>query len=166
MPNTLYSVIMAGGSGTRFWPASRRILPKQFLSLAGPRTLLQDTVDRCLPWIPLSRVRVVTNATQAEEVAREVPGLDPAQIIIEPCGRNTAPCIGLAAIQLLQADPDAVMLVLPADHMIHPVSDFRAAVERAVAIVTDAPETFVLFGAPPTYPATGYGYIERGAQQS
>ena len=70
MPNTLYSVIMAGGSGTRFWPASRRILPKQFLSLAGPRTLLQDTVDRCLPWIPLSRVRVVTNATQAEEVAR------------------------------------------------------------------------------------------------
>ena len=166
MPNTLYSVIMAGGSGTRFWPASRRILPKQFLSLAGPRTLLQDTVDRCLPWIPLSRVRVVTNATQAEEVAREVPGLDPAQIIIEPCGRNTAPCIGLAAIQLLQADPDAVMLVLPADHMIHPVSDFRAAVERAVAIVTDAPQTFVLFGAPPTYPATGYGYIERGPLQS
>ena len=166
MPNTLYSVIMAGGSGTRFWPASRRILPKQFLSLAGPRTLLQDTVDRCLPWIPLSRVRVVTNATQADEVAREVPGLEPSQIIIEPCGRNTAPCIGLAAIQLLQADPDAVMLVLPADHMIHPVSDFRAAVERAVAIVTDAPETFVLFGAPPTYPATGYGYIERGAQQS
>ena len=163
MPNTPYAVIMAGGSGTRFWPASRRMLPKQFLTLAGPRTMLQTTVDRCVPAIPLSRVRIVTNAVQAAEVARELPYLATSQILVEPCGRNTAPCIGLAAIQLLQTDPDAVMLVLPADHVIHPISDFRDAVERAVAIVSKSPETFVLFGVPPTYPATGFGYIERGA---
>lgn len=163
MPNTLYAVIMAGGSGTRFWPASRRMLPKQFLTLAGPRTMLQTTVDRCVPAIPLSRVRIVTNAVQAAEVARELPDLAASQILVEPCGRNTAPCIGLAAIQLLQTDPDAVMVVLPADHVIHPVSYFRDAVERAVAIVSKSPETFVLFGVPPNYPATGFGYIERGA---
>ncbi|MDB5340902.1 MAG: algA [Planctomycetaceae bacterium] len=163
MRNSLYAVIMAGGSGTRFWPASRRLLPKQFLTLAGPRTMLQTTVERCTPLIPLSRVRIVTNAVQAAEVARELPDLAASQILVEPCGRNTAPCIGLAAIQLLQTDPDAVMVVLPADHVIHPVSYFQDAVERAAAIVSKSPETFVLFGVPPTYPATGFGYIERGA---
>lgn len=162
MRNTLYAVIMAGGSGTRFWPASRRMLPKQFLTLAGPRTMLQTTVERCTPWIPLSRVRIVTNAVQAAEVARELPELENSQILVEPCGRNTAPCIGLAAIQLLQTDPDAVMVVLPADHVIHPISVFRDAVERAATIVNHSPDTFVLFGVPPTYPATGFGYIERG----
>lgn len=164
MRQHLYAVIMAGGSGTRFWPASRRLLPKQFLSLTGPRTLLQTTVDRCVPWIPASQLRIVTNAIQAPEVARELPELDASQILIEPCGRNTAPCIGLAAIQLLQTDPDAVMLVLPADHVIQPVEVFQSAVERAVAIVAESPSTFVLFGIPPTYPATGFGYIERGAR--
>lgn len=166
MPNSLYAVIMAGGSGTRFWPASRRMLPKQFLTLAGPRTMLQTTVDRCLPWIPLSRVRIVTNAVQAAEVARELPDLTPSQILVEPCGRNTAPCIGLAAIQLLQTDPEAVMVVLPADHVIHPVSHFQEAVERASFIVGQSPASFVLFGVPPTYPATGFGYIERAGARA
>lgn len=164
MNSDLYAVIMAGGAGTRFWPASRRLLPKQFLSLAGPHTMLQTTVERCEPWIPLSQVRIVTNAVQAPEVARELPALDPSQILIEPCGRNTAPCIGLAAIQLLQTNPDAIMVVLPADHVIQPAAVFRAAVEQAVTLVRQAPETFVLFGVPPTYPATGFGYIERGLQ--
>ena len=99
MQHTLYAVVMAGGSGTRFWPASRRILPKQFLTLAGPRTMLQTTVERCTPWIPVSQVRIVTNAVQADEVARELPELGTSQILVEPCGRNTAPCIGLAAMQ-------------------------------------------------------------------
>lgn len=158
----LYAVVMAGGTGTRFWPASRRLLPKQFLTLVGSRTMLQTTVERCQPWIPLPQVRIVTNAGQASEVAREFPDLKPSQILIEPCGRNTAPCIGLAAIQLLQTDPDAIMVVLSADHVIQPVEAFRTAVEQAAQIARNAPETFVLFGIPPTYAATGFGYIERG----
>lgn len=166
MSGKLYAVIMAGGTGTRFWPASRRLLPKQFLTLAGPQTMLQTTVERCLPWIPLSHVRVVTNALQAPEVARELPDLDSSQILIEPCGRNTAPCIGLAAMQLMQTDPDAVMVVLPADHVIQPVEAFRSAVEQAASIVGNSPDTFVLFGVRPTYPATGFGYIERGTPRS
>lgn len=166
MSQNLYSVIMAGGTGTRFWPASRKLLPKQFLTLAGPQTMLQSTVERCQPWIPLSHVRIVTNALQAPEVARELPALDPSHIVIEPCGRNTAPCIGLAAIQLLQSDPDAVMVVLPADHVIQPVEVFRSAVEQAAAIVRNSPDTFVLFGVPPTYAATGFGYIERGTPRT
>lgn len=164
MPHTLYAVVMAGGSGTRFWPASRKILPKQFLTLAGPRTMLQTTVERCSPWIPLSNVRIVTNAVQAAEVARELPDLASDHILVEPCGRNTAPCIGLAAMQLWHQDPDAVMVVLPADHVIHPSTLFREAVERASRIVQESPDTFVLFGVPPTYPATGFGYIERAAE--
>lgn len=163
MNESLYAVILAGGSGTRFWPASRRLLPKQFLTLVGDRTMLQTTVERCLPWIPLHRVRIVTNAAQAEEVAAELPELPRENIIIEPCARNTAPCIGLAAAQLVQQDPEAIMVVLPSDHVIQPTEVFRDAVQRAVAIVQESPASFVLFGVPPTYPATGFGYIERGA---
>lgn len=162
MDESLFAVIMAGGSGTRFWPASRRMLPKQFLNLVGSQTMLQTTVERCVPWIPLSRVRVVTNAIQAAEVAAELPELDPTHIIVEPCSRNTAPCIGLAAAQLVQQDPHAVMVVLPSDHVIQTTAVLREAVQKAVRIVRETPETFVLFGVPPTYPATGFGYIERG----
>lgn len=166
MKQSLYAVILAGGSGTRFWPVSRRTLPKQFLTLVGERTMLQTTVERCQPWIPMANVRIVTNAVQATEVAAELPDLDSANIIVEPCGRNTAPCIGLAAIQLLQQDPDAVMVVLPSDHVIQPTDVFRAAVERAAGIVQESPDSFVLFGVPPTYPATGFGYIQRGSPTS
>jgi mannose-1-phosphate guanylyltransferase len=162
MNDSLYAVILAGGTGTRFWPASRRMLPKQFLTLVGSRTMLQTTVERCQPWIPLQRVRIVTNAIQAPEVSAELPDLDASHIIIEPCGRNTAPCIGLAAAQLIEQDPNAVMVVLPSDHVIQPTAVFREAVLEAARIVHNTPETFVLFGVPPTYPATGFGYIERG----
>lgn len=158
----LHAVIMAGGSGTRFWPQSRRNRPKQLLRLAGERTMLQDTVARCTPSIPLERTWIVTNHRQAEETARQLPDLPPGDILIEPCGRNTAPCIGLAAIRLLQDDPQAVMLVMPADHVIRPGAVFRAAAERACQMVARDPRQFVLFGIPPTSPATGFGYIERG----
>ena len=158
----LHAVIMAGGSGTRFWPESRRSLPKQFLRLSGDRTLLQQTVDRCQPLIPLERTWIVTNALHVDETRRQLPDLPPAQIITEPCGRNTAPCIGLAAIHVMQHDPAAVMAVMPADHVIQPDSVFQSSLQDAVAQVADAPQSLVLFGAPPTYPATGFGYIERG----
>ena len=153
----LHAVIMAGGSGTRFWPESRRGTPKQFLKLAGPRSMIQATFDRCLPWIPAARVWVVTNAVQAESSRRQLPDVPPEQVLVEPCGRNTAPCIGLAAIHLLHVDPDAVMLVMPADHVIRPAEEFQRAVAQAARLVQQDATRLVLFGVPPTYPATGFG---------
>jgi mannose-1-phosphate guanylyltransferase len=159
----LHLVIMAGGSGTRFWPESRSAKPKQFLRLVGERTLMQQAADRCRPWIPAANVRVVTNAAHAGETARQLPDLDRKNILLEPCGRNTAPCIGLAARQILEVDPDAVLLITPADHLIRPEAEFRATVERAVRLIEKQPRASVLFGIEPAYPATGYGYIEKGA---
>ncbi|QDU41529.1 Mannose-1-phosphate guanylyltransferase [Maioricimonas rarisocia] len=158
----LHAVIMAGGSGTRFWPESRQSMPKQFLRLAGDRSMIQGTLDRCTPWIDPGNAWVVTNAVQADETARHLPEVPRDQILVEPCARNTAPCIGLAAIHLQRQDPEAVMLVMPADHVIGPPPVFREAVESAAKLVTDDPERLVLFGVPPNYPATGFGYIERG----
>lgn len=153
---------MAGGSGTRFWPESRRARPKQFLTLAGERTLIQQAADRCRSWVPPERIRVVTNASHAAETSRQLPEVPRDNILLEPCGRNTAPCIGLAAWQVHLADPEGVLLVTPADHLIRPHSEFRATVERALKLIDRHPQASVLFGIQPTYPATGYGYIERG----
>ncbi len=104
----------------------------------------------------------MTGAAHAAETARQVPSIASENVLIEPCGRNTAPCIGLAAIQLLAADPEAVMLVMPADHVIRPVTEFQQTVERAAEIVAQDSTALVLFGVAPTYPATGFGYIQRG----
>lgn len=159
----LHLVIMAGGSGTRFWPESRRARPKQFLTLAGERSLLQQAADRCRGWIPSERIWVVTGALHADETRRQLPEVPGDHVLVEPCGRNTAPCIALAAAQVRRADADATVLVTPADHLIRPDREFRATVERAQALLAAHPRSSVLFGIPPTYPATGYGYIERGA---
>ncbi|MEX0702543.1 MAG: mannose-1-phosphate guanylyltransferase [Planctomycetales bacterium] len=159
----LHAVIMAGGSGTRFWPQSRRNMPKQLLRLAGPRTMIQATRDRSARFVPDDRTWVVTNAAQAGETARQLPEVPRENLLVEPCGRNTAPCIGLAAIQLLARDPEAVMLVMPADHVIRPAERFEQAARQGCEIVARNPEALVLFGVSPTHPATGYGYIERGA---
>ncbi len=154
---------MAGGSGTRFWPASRQAFPKQFLTLAGERSLIQSTSDRCGGWIPTERQWVVTNAAQADETRRQLPDLPGSHILVEPCARNTAPCVALAAAHLLQEDPDALMLLLPADHVIQPVAAFEDAGRRGEALVNADRNRLVLFGVSPTFPSTGYGYIERGA---
>ncbi len=158
----LYAVIMAGGSGTRFWPASRANHPKQFLTLFGDETLLQGTARRIADWITPERTLVVTNQAHAAETIRELPALPAANIVREPCGRNTAPCIGLAAMLIAQRDPQAVMLVMPADHRIERADQFREAVERAVALVEREPG-LVLFGVRPSYPSVSFGYLERGA---
>src|SRR5580658_8770992 len=100
----LHAIIMAGGSGTRFWPQSRRQLPKQFLRMTGDETLIQQAANRCQPAIPKERTWIVTGAAHAVETARQLPIVPASQILVEPCGRNTAPCIGLAAIQVLAAD--------------------------------------------------------------
>lgn len=158
----LHVVIMAGGSGTRFWPESRRARPKQFLKLSGDRTLIQATLDRVKPFIPPAGYWVVTNQAHAAQTQAQLPDVPPEQILLEPCGRNTAPCIGLAAMQLLAVDRDPLMLVVPADHLIATSEQFRQAVEAAVSIVHNEPQTFVLFGVKPTEPSTGFGYIQRG----
>lgn len=158
----LHAVIMAGGSGTRFWPESRRRLPKQFLKFSGEQTLIQEAAGRCAHTIPPERTWIVTNTIHAGETARQLPQVPMTQILLEPCGRNTAPCIGLAAIQLLAKDPDAIMLVMPADHVIQPPEKFQQAVDAAARLVEREPRVLVLFGVEPTYPATGFGYIQRG----
>lgn len=158
----LHAVIMAGGSGTRFWPESRTTLPKQLLKLAGEETMIQATASRCAPWIATERTWVVTNAVQIDKTREQLPEFLAGNGIVEPCARNTAPCIGLAAITLLKQDPDAIMLVMPADHVIQPKEKFQEAVNSAVALIEQDPSRFVLFGVKPTFPSTGFGYIERG----
>ncbi|HVJ88055.1 MAG TPA: mannose-1-phosphate guanylyltransferase [Caulifigura sp.] len=160
----LHAVIMAGGSGTRFWPASRQAFPKQFLTLSGDRSLIQSTSDRCVNWIPAERQWVVTNAAQAAETRKQLPELPAGHILVEPCARNTAPCVALAAAHLLKEDPDALMLLLPADHVIKPLEAFERAGKAGQALVEADRDRLVLFGVTPTFPSTGYGYIEREAK--
>ena len=158
----LHSVIMAGGSGTRFWPRSRQRLPKQFLKFGSDRTLLQETAERCQPLISAEQTWIVTGRDHAEEAGRQLNDVATSRVVIEPCGRNTAPCIGLAALMIHATDPDGMMLVMPSDHVIRPAAEFQAAVQRAVGLIEQSPNRLVLFGVPPTYPATGFGYIHRG----
>lgn len=160
----LHAVIMAGGSGTRFWPQSRSQMPKQLLRLHGDRTMIQQTADRCRNWASAERTWIVTNSSQAAATAAQLSELPEHQILQEPAARNTAPCIGLAAIRILQHDPDGVMFVMPADHVIESTEQFELGVHRAAELVAADQNRLILFGVTPSFPSTGYGYIERGAQ--
>ena len=160
----LHAVIMAGGSGTRFWPESRDARPKQLLRLFGERTMIQATVDRLAALAPPERILVVTNEQLVGEIRKQLPRLPAAALVGEPCRRDTAPCIGLAALMILREDPDGVMAVMPADHVISPDDVFAGAIHQAVRLVEDAPERLITFGIRPTYPAESFGYIERGAE--
>jgi len=157
----LYGVILAGGSGTRFWPLSREKFPKQLLRIIGEETLLQQTVRRLLGFMPAHRVCIVTNEQQADSI--ELQLIDwkeelKENLILEPEGRNTAPAIGLAAVHLMEKDPEAVMLVLPADHVIKQPTKFQQAVKLGARLATEG--RLVTFGIQPTRPETGYGYIQ------
>lgn len=160
----LHAVIMAGGSGTRFWPQSRKKTPKQLLSLAGRRTMIQQTLDRCSAWVSAENSWVVTNAVQADAVREQLPSLPAGNVLVEPAARNTAACVGLAALEILRRDPEGIMFVMPADHVIRTDEAFSRTALRAVSIVQQSPESLVLFGVIPTFPSTGYGYIERGTR--
>jgi mannose-1-phosphate guanylyltransferase len=158
----LHAIIMAGGSGTRFWPKSRRDRPKQLLNLYGDATMLQQTVARIEPLVPAERVVIVTGADQAAATRAQLPQLPAGNIIAEPCPRDTAPCVGLAAWVVQKRDPQGTMIVMPADHVIEPAETFLNTVRAAVSVIEDDPSTLITFGIKPTRPETGYGYIERG----
>src|SRR5438132_303879 len=160
----LHALIMAGGGGTRFWPRSRQKRPKQFLTLSGERTLLQQAYDRLEAQVPPTATWVITSAAHQEETARQLPQLPASHIVGEPCGRDTAACIGLGAALIVSQDPAAVMLVMPADHVIEPVQEFRRAVHVSEQMAGEHPTALITFGIVPTYPATGYGYIHRGPE--
>jgi mannose-1-phosphate guanylyltransferase len=160
----LHAMIMAGGGGTRFWPRSRQRRPKQFLALAGDRTLLQQAADRIEAQVPPERTWVITGEPYREETARQLPRLAADRIVGEPCGRDTAACIGLGAALIAARDPEATMLVTPADHVIEPAQEFRRAVHAAEQLAEEHPDALITFGIRPTFPATGYGYIHRGPE--
>jgi mannose-1-phosphate guanylyltransferase/mannose-6-phosphate isomerase len=159
----IYPVILSGGAGTRLWPLSRAVMPKQLLPLVTDKTMLQETALRVRGWPEVMAPLVVCGNEHRFLVAEQLRdvGIVPHAIMLEPAGRNTAPAVAAAAQFLKAQDPDAVMLVLPADHVIEKNDAFRLAVERAAALVQDG--SLATFGIVPCAPETGYGYIKRGA---
>jgi mannose-1-phosphate guanylyltransferase len=154
-------VILAGGGGTRLWPASRKSRPKQFLSLLpGGETLLSATVARLLPLAPASQIFVVTSERQVPDVKKAAPEVPEANIIVEPEARNTAPCIGLSAIELLRRDRNAVMAVVPSDQFVAHPEPYREALRTALAVAEEG--HVVTIGIRPQAPETGFGYMELG----
>lgn len=160
----LYAAILAGGIGSRFWPLSRETTPKQLLKVVGDESLLTSTIKRLSPLVPPDRVVIVTNERQAGIIKMHLAGADPAApspgYVIEPTGRNTAAAIALAAFDLYRKDPEAVMAVLPADHVIEDGRPFRTALKAAVKAARSG--HLVTFGIVPDRPETGYGYIKAG----
>lgn len=155
----MYAVIMAGGRGERLWPASTREWPKPFLPLASGKALLRATYDRVVPLVGQEGVYVVAGRELAERVSLFL-GIPPGRLIVEPRGKNTAPAVGLAAAFLAEKDPEAVLIMLPADHLIRGEEGFRRCLSAALAAARDG--HLVTLGIRPTRPATGYGYIEPG----
>jgi mannose-1-phosphate guanylyltransferase len=153
-----YGLILAGGRGTRFWPRSRRSRAKQVLSFLGERTLIQQTVDRLAPVIPPERMWVLTNDYLRDEIIRQLPEVPKKQILAEPAQRNTAPCIGLAAHILKSIDPDAVMGVFPADHIISKPKKYLQLVRPAFKAAEAG--NIAVIGIQPRWAETGYGYVE------
>jgi mannose-1-phosphate guanylyltransferase len=161
MRQKIYSVIIAGGRGTRFWPLSRSRKPKQLLKLFGPKTLLRETADRVLSLGGSDQTLIVTVAEQLNAVRKELSGLPRKNFLAEPEGKNTAPCIGLAALEVFARDPDSVMIILPADHWVSDVPAFRRTLKTAAELAVRH-DRLVTIGIQPTYPETGYGYIVKG----
>jgi mannose-1-phosphate guanylyltransferase len=160
----LHALIMAGGGGTRFWPRSRQSRPKQLLRLGGDRSLIQMTWERLEPCIPPERTWVLTAARLRDEVQAHLPAIPPHQIVGEPVARDTAPCVALGAASVADRDPEAVMAVVPADHIIEPPQEFGRVLHAAAELVQDEPQAIVTIGISPTWPSTGYGYIQRGQE--
>ncbi len=157
----MYCVIMAGGKGTRFWPRSRTARPKQLISIVSERTMIQKTIDRIADLVPHERILIVTGQDQAAELKKQVPEIPEANILVEPFGRNTAPCICIAALKISQIDPGESMLVLPADHYIENTAAFCDCL-RAADEAARATGSLITIGIKPSRPEIGYGYIQAG----
>jgi mannose-1-phosphate guanylyltransferase len=154
-------VILAGGSGTRFWPRSRRARAKQVLALDGERSMIQQTVERMNALGGIEKTWVITNEYLAAEIADQLHGIPPSQLIQEPTARNTAPACGLAAFLIERQNPDAILGIFPSDHVIGDEPRFLRTLQRGIALAA-AGENIVVLGIEPTRPETGYGYIETG----
>lgn len=155
----LFAIIMAGGIGARFWPRSKKKTPKQLLKIVGQNTMIQDTVARIKLIIPLENILIVTNELQKPGIMEQLPDVPVENIIIEPFGRNTAACIGLASVIIQNREQDALTFVLPADHIIRDNENFLKTLNLAAAFAKDNP-ALVTIGIEPTRPETGYGYIQ------
>lgn len=160
----MFVVIMAGGAGTRFWPKSRERRPKQLLPIIGEGTMLQNTVQRLLPMVPTENIFVISNQVQYEGIVQQLTMLPVENIIIEPRPKNTAACIGLGAVLLQQRAANEVMVVLPADHLIGDDEIFCETLLHAGKIAAEK-EVLITIGIQPTYPATGYGYIQHNHEK-
>jgi mannose-1-phosphate guanylyltransferase len=156
---SVYAFIMAGGVGSRLWPRSRTSRPKQFLDLLAEQTMLQDSFRRLLPVIPAERILAGVGAQYVSMVQEQLPDLPPENIVIEPSGRGTAPAIGLGALHIHRRDPEAIMVVVTADHHIGDAERFGRALMAAVEMARRGP--LVTLGITPTFASTGYGYIRR-----
>jgi len=160
----LYALVLAGGEGKRFWPLSRKDRPKQFLSLLGGKSMIRNTIDRILPLVPVENVFVVTLEKYAEETLEHIPELPKENIIAEPQGKNTAPAVVIGSLRVNKMNPDAVTVVLPADHAIGEEDVFRDVLRFGAQVVnTKLPNgeyPLVTLGVRPERPETGYGYIK------
>ncbi|MEO8233005.1 MAG: sugar phosphate nucleotidyltransferase, partial [Ignavibacteriota bacterium] len=154
-----YAVIMAGGVGSRFWPRSKKKLPKQLLQIFGDNTMIQATVNRLSGLVEKENIYVITNELQRPEVINQLKDVPEENIIEEPFGRNTAACIGLASVIIKAKDPNAITFVLPADHIIKDVEKFKLTLENAAKFANES-KGLVTIGIEPTRPETGYGYIQ------
>ncbi|MFL7811252.1 MAG: mannose-1-phosphate guanylyltransferase [Anaerolineae bacterium] len=161
-PGTIYAFIMAGGVGSRLWPRSRVETPKQFLDLIGQETMLQDAYRRLLPIVPGTRILVGVGTQYVPVVREQLPDLPPQNIVVEPAGRGTAPAIGLGALHIHRRDPEAVMVVVTADHHIGDAPRFRRAIAAAAQMACTG--HLVTLGITPTFASTGYGYIRRAEE--
>jgi mannose-1-phosphate guanylyltransferase len=159
----IYAVIMAGGVGTRFWPKSRKAIPKQYLNLTGRQSMIQMSVSRIQEILPDENIYVVSTRDQESILTSQLDWLPKSNIIFEPFGKNTAPCIGITAIHLIKKNPDAIMIVMPADHLISETQQFILTLKAGVELVQKSQDALITLGIKPTFPATGYGYIQKGA---
>lgn len=158
-----YVIIMAGGRGERFWPVSREKTPKQLIKLLGDRSFLQQAVDRCLPLVPLKNILIITNAAQAAAVRKQLPKLPKENVVAEPIGRDTCAAVTLGAAIVGARSVNAVMAVLPADHVIPEEKKFQQVLSDAFDLASRG-QVIVTIGIKPTEPATGYGYIRTGTE--
>ena len=162
MKSSSYAVILAGGRGERFWPLSTAARPKQLISLVGDRSMLAQAVERLGGLIPPERVFVITNADLVEATRAAAPELPPENVIGEPMGRDTAPAVGVATALVKARDPDAVFSILTADHIIGEIDSFQRILRMAYRLA-EQEEVLITLGIPPSFPSTGYGYIEAGS---